>query len=402
VNPPSACEPLVGRTVLQIIPDLDAGGAERTTVDVAAALADAGAGALVARLGGRMISELQAKGGVWIEFPSATKNPFAMAYNVRRLAAMIRGEGVDLVHARSRAPAWVALGATRLTRTPFVTTWHGSYSGSGPVKLFYNSVMARGDAVIANSKFTAARIVEANPFAQGRIRTVERGTDLRRFSPAAVEAERVKQIRDDWGVAAHEQVVLLPARLTAWKGQRVLIDAARILADRGVTDLRFILAGDEQGRTNYRADLARRIVDAGVEGTVRIVGHCADMPAAYLAAAVVTAPSIEPEAFGRVAVEAQAMGKPVVVTDLGAAPETVRAPPETPERERTGWRIAAGDAEALAEAIGVASSLSATARDALAARARAHVEAHFSLERMCALTLDVYSGLLRPNSAPTP
>ena len=385
---------LAGRTILQIIPDLDAGGAERTTIDVAAALVDAGARALVACRRGRLVSELQAKGGLWIEFPAAAKNPVTMALNVGKLARLIRAESVDIVHARSRAPAWVALGATRMTRTPFVTTYHGSYSGESPVKIFYNSVMARGDAVIANSEFTASQIVLKHAFAGPRVRVIQRGTDMRLYAPAAVAPERVQRLRDQWGVAPGAPIVLLAARLTGWKGQRVLIDAARLLVERGFTDTRFILAGDPQGREAYRAELEQRIAAAGLTGIVRIVGHCDDMPAALLAATVVAVPSTEPEAFGRVAVEAQAMGTPVVVSDLGAVAETVLTPPRVEPGARTGWRAPAGDAAALAVMLEQALSLGASAREALASRARAHVETRFSLELMCAETLDVYAALL--------
>jgi glycosyltransferase involved in cell wall biosynthesis len=392
---PSSAHPLAGRTILQIIPELDAGGAERTTVDIAAGLVAVGARALVATDGGRLVGELQAKGGVWASFPAATKNPLKMLLNVRRLARLCHDERVALVHARSRAPAWVALGAARALHVPFVTTYHGSYAGRSSVKLLYNSVMARGDVVIANSRYTGDLITSLYPQARGRIRVIHRGTDLMVFSPTAVAPERVQSLRRKWGVAAHERIILLAARLTGWKGQKVLVEAAAKLKERGSTDLAFVLAGDPQGRDSYVRDLDSTIASLGLEGVVRRVGHCTDMPAAFLAASVVTVPSTEPEAFGRSAVEAQAMGTPVVTSNLGAVPETVLAPPEVPSSERTGWRVPAGDAAALAHAIDTALSLGATARDGLAARARAHVERHFSLERMVTDTLDVYAGLLR-------
>ena len=385
---------LAGRTILQIIPRLDAGGAERTTIDVAAALVRAGARALVASEGGRLASELQAVGGVLAPFPAATKNPFAMALNVPRLARLIAEEGIDLVHARSRAPAWVALGACRKTGRPFVTTYHGAYSGRSALKLRYNSVMARGDIVIANSQFTADAIERVYPFARGRLTVIPRGTDLARFAPTAVERARVMRLREAWGVAPHERVVLLAARLTEWKGQRVLIEAARILKERGVADVRCMLAGDAQGRDAYARDLDARIRRAGLESIVSRVGHCHDMPAALVAASVVAVPSTAPEAFGRSAVEAQAMGTMVVVSDSGAAPETVLAPPQAPAQARTGWRVPPGDASALADALESALMLGATARDAIALRARAHVEANFSLEQMTEKTLAIYRAAL--------
>ncbi|MGY2046951.1 glycosyltransferase [Methylobacterium sp. JK268] len=399
--PASATHPLAGETVLQIIPELDAGGAERTTVDVAAALAAAGARALVATEGGRLVGELQAKGGVWLPFPARTKNPFAMAVNVERLARLCRQEGVALIHARSRAPAWVALGARRRLGLPLVTTYHGSYSGRTPVKRFYNSVMARGDAVIANSHYTAELIRAAHPQADpARMRVIHRGTDLVAFSAGQVGPARVEALRRAWGVAPHERVVLLAARLTAWKGQRVLIEAAAALRAHGMRDFAVVLAGDAQGRTAYERELDALIATHNLAGIVRRVGHCADMPAAFRAASAVAVPSTAPEAFGRAAVEAQAIGTPVVVSDLGAVRETVLAPPEVAAGERTGWRVPAGDAGALAEALAEMLQLGASARESLARRARRHVESHFSLERMTADTLAVYAALLgRPHPA---
>jgi glycosyltransferase involved in cell wall biosynthesis len=321
-----------------------------------------------------------------------------MLRNVRRLARLCHDEGVALVHARSRAPAWVALGATRALNLPFVTTFHGSYAGRSSVKLLYNSVMTRGDLVIANSHYTADLIRSLYQQAEERIRIIHRGTELSVFSPSAVAPERVQALRRSWGVAPHERVVLLAARLTGWKGHKVLIEAAARLKAAGMSDLAFVLAGDHQGRDAYVRDLDGMIASLGLEGVVRRVGHCTDMPAAFLTASVVTVPSTEPEAFGRTAVEAQAMGTPVVTSELGAVPETVLAPPQVAPHERTGWRVPPGDAAALAEAVGTALSLGASARETLAARARAHVEGHFSLERMVSDTLDVYINLVSGRS----
>ncbi|MBB3808670.1 glycosyltransferase family 4 protein [Pseudochelatococcus contaminans] len=397
---PRGSQPLRGRTVLQIVPDLDAGGAERTTVDIAAGLAEAGARALVATEGGRLVGELQAMGGIWVPFPARTKNPLAMTMNVGKLMSICRREGVDLIHARSRAPAWVALIAARTLKLPFVTTYHGSYSGKSSAKVFYNSVMARGDVVIANSRYTAGLIEAAHPVSLGRIKVVHRGTDLSRYRPDKVEPDRVDALRKTWNVAPYQRIVLLAARLTAWKGQRVLIEAANLLHKQGLQDVVFILAGDPQGRDGYVRQLDKDITDKGLTGVVRRVGHCTDMPAALLASAIVVVPSIEPEAFGRVAVEAQAMGTPAIVSDLGAVPETVLGPPEVPVSERTGWRTPPGDAEALADAINEVFALGASARQALTTRARRHVEAHFSLEYMVNETLDVYGHLLGGRAAP--
>jgi glycosyltransferase involved in cell wall biosynthesis len=302
---------------------------------------------------------------------------------------------VQLIHARSRAPAWVALGAARRLHLPFVTTYHGSYSGRTGVKVLYNSVMARGDVVIANSRYTADLIRDLHPAEAGeRVRVIHRGTDLTAFSPHAVSPGRVEALRRAWGVNPHERVVLLAARLTAWKGHRLLIEAAARMRDEGVTDLAIVLAGDPQGRAAYEREIDALVAARGLTGIVRRVGHCSDMPAAFRAASVVAVPSIEPEAFGRSAVEAQALGTPVVVSDLGAVPETVLSPPDVPAGQRTGWRVPPGDAAALAAALTEALSLGASAKDALARRCRTHVETHFSLDRMVGDTLAVYAELL--------
>jgi glycosyltransferase involved in cell wall biosynthesis len=389
--PPS---PLAGRTVLQIIPSLQAGGAERITIDIASALAEVGARSLVATTGGRLVSELQARGGVWVPFPADAKNPLVMARNVGRLCELIRREKPDVVHAQSRAPAWVALGATRLTKTSFMTTFHGSYSGRHAIKLHYNSVMARGDVVLANSHFTAHTIARLYPWATDRVRVIWPGIDLRSFAPATVDLGRVNALRSAWRVAPDQRIVLLAARLTDWKGHRVLIEAAALLRGRGLTDTVFVLAGDAQGRENYVAELDRLIAEKGLSDVVRRVGHCADMPAALVAASLLVVPSTRPEAFGLSAVEAQAMGTPAIVSDLGAIPETVLAPPDVLAPQRTGWRVPAGDTQALADTIEEVLSMGATALDGLILRARAHVEQHFSSDRMTEATLDAYSAVI--------
>ncbi|KAF2989684.1 glycosyltransferase family 4 protein [Methylocystis sp. MJC1] len=391
----AADQSLVGKTVLQIVPDLQSGGAERATIDMAEALALAGGRCLVASRGGRMVSELQSKGGIWIPFPAATKNPFAMALNSVQLARILRDEGVDIVHARSRAPAWVAYYATRQTGVKFVTTYHSAYYGASPIKLRYNAIMAVGDTVIAISEFAAQRIRKLHPESSERVVIIPRGADLRVFSPDAVSASRVRRLRAQWKVAAHERVVLLPARLAARKGHAVMIEAAKRLAAEGVADIRILFVGDPHSES-FRQAIETQIMRAGVADLVRNAGHCDDMPAAYLAAAVVVAPSTEPEAFGRVAIEAQAMGAPVIVSDIGASPEIVQAPPQTPRHQATGWRVPPGDPAALAYAVSEALALTASSRDELMLRARANVQRRFSVEQMQRATLDVYRRLLQP------
>lgn len=395
--PPTA---LSGATILQIVPSLETGGAERTAVDIAAALVGAGARALVASRGGRLIGELEAAGGEWIPFPAETKNPLRILLNSGGLGRVIRDERVALVHARSRAPAWSALMAARRHRIPFVTTYHGAYRTRGPLKTWYNSAMARGDAVIANSRFTADWVAGHHPEAEPRIAIIYRGIDVGAYSDSAVSPDRIRTLRRAWGVAETRRIVLLPGRMSGVKGHEVLIDAAARLAAAGHDDVDFVLAGDTEYREDHVGRLVDRILRLGLGHRVRLVGHCDDMPAANMLADVAVAPSTVPETFGRTAVEAQAAGRPVVVSDLGAVPETVLAPPEVGEAERTGWRVPAGDAAALADAIAAALTLAPDEHAALAARARAHVAARFSLAAMRDATLRLYADLLARRKTP--
>lgn len=388
---------LAGLTVLQLAPALDSSDSDRAAIDVAAALAEVGARPLVAAPAGRLVSELQAKGGVWLDFPTQAKNPFAMLLNVRQLRGLLAREQVDLVHARSRPAGWVAYAATRATKTPLATSLHQISPGQSVVKQHYNSVMAKGDMVIAGSKFAAATISSLYPVAAGRIMLIRPGVDLRPFSAPAIDPARVQSLRQAWQIAPDERIILLVARPSIWKGHKVLIEATRVLLEGGTRDVKLVFIGDAKGGSGREIDQA--IKKSGLGALVRKVDACADLPAALLAAAVVVVPSIEPEAFGRVAVEAQAVGTPVVVSDLGAVPETVLAPPETEPSKRTGWRVSPSDPSLLADALREALSLGASGRDALAMRARKQVEERFAIDRMARETLDAYATLLERQAA---
>jgi glycosyltransferase involved in cell wall biosynthesis len=379
--------------VLQVLPALETGGAERTAIDIAAALVARGDRALVASSGGLLEPELAAVGGEHVTLPLGSKRPLAIVRNAGRLAALMRREHVDLVHARSRAPAWSAHFAASRLGTPFVTTYHGAYSEGSALKRFYNSVMARGDAVIANSAFTARLIVERHGTPADRLVTIPRGTDLVGFRQDAVDAGRRLALRRAWDIPEGMRVVLHLARLTPWKGQNVLLDAAALPALAAREDVVVVIAGDARGREDYRAALAARIATEGMGRRVRLVGRCDDVPAAFANADVAVAPAVEPEAFGRVAVEAAAMRLPVVATALGATAETVLAPPAVPDGLRTGWLVPPADPAALAAAIAAALDLAPAERQALGLRAEAHA-AQFSRAVMQAATLAVYDRLL--------
>lgn len=382
-------------TILQIIPELDTGGAELSTLEIAEAIIAAGGRAIVLTEGGRMLDRLKALGADVRLFPAATKNPLRLLWNAKRIAALVRQENVALIHARSRAPAWSALWAARWTRRPFLTTYHGAYAEKSAAKRFYNSVMARGDLVIANSEYTRDLVMGRYGTPESRMRVVHRGVDGSVFDPDAIAPGRVDRLRETWGLTANERIILQAARLTTWKGQGTLVAAARHLKEQGrPLDAVIVLAGDAQGREGYEAGLQDAIRSAGLQDTIRLVGHVDDMPAAFRAAHVAVVASIEPEAFGRTAVESQALGCPVIATRIGAPQETVRAAPAFGPDTRTGWLVPPGDAPALAIALEEALNLDPEARQALGRRARAHACGAFSLHQMRRKTLAVYDELL--------
>lgn len=385
---------LRGKAVLQIIPALNSGGAERTTVDIAEALADAGARAFVASEGGRLVGELEAKGGTFIAFPASTKNPFVIWRNAARLEALCRDHHVDLIHARSRAPAWSALLAARRLKIPFVTTVHGNHKSGSYLKRLYNSVMARGDRVIANSARTAEWIKQHYPWASSKVITIPRGTDLRGFSREVVDQSRRRELRAQWGIPDDARIILMAARITPLKGHMIALQAITEVLRQRKEPLALVFVGDDKGREGFAAELDRNIIERGLAGQVFRVGHCADMPAAYALADLVIMPSIEPEGFGRSVVEAQATGVPVIASNLGATPGTIVARHEAGSSDFTGWIVPAGDAGHLAEAMTEALTLPSDAVQALGKRARSHVEAHFSLSVMTEATLGVYRAVL--------
>lgn len=379
---------LQGKTILQVAPELSAGGVERTVLEVTEAIVEAGGRALLASKGGRLEPEFARLGGELIRMDAKSRNPLTIKLNEGKLRQLIREEKVDLVHARSRAPAWSAWAAARAESVPFVTTYHGAYSGTAGLKKAYNSVMAKGDLVIANSEWIAAHIAEVHQIDPARIVTIPRGVDLDAFNPAVVAQSRVDALRQAWGLEGDTRLVLLlPGRLTSWKGQGLALEALGLLSPEERDGLVLILAGDAQGRDGYVSDLEHQITRLGLTGHARIVPHVTDMPAAYLAAGLVLAPSTRPEAFGRVAAEASAMARPVIVADHGGARETVI-------EYETGTRAEPGSAPALAGAIRAMLSLGPASRASMGREGRAHISRHFSKRGLQAATLRVYKRLL--------
>jgi glycosyltransferase involved in cell wall biosynthesis len=262
--------PLAGRTILQIVPPVDAGGDARATLAVTAALAEAGARALVATDAGELASELQAIGGLHIRFPAATKNPLAMTLNMARLQRIIASERVDLVHARSRWAAWTAVRACRKAKRPLVTSLHAD-GGRSPPRTSFETAVADGDLVIAPSEFVALRAAGVFPSARMCLRVVRPGLDLSKLAPERVSRKRVAEVRESWGAAPHERVVLTPARLAPGRGQETLIEAAALIKDRGLDDVRFVMAGDAE-KPAFARQLDALAVSRGVQSILARVG----------------------------------------------------------------------------------------------------------------------------------
>jgi glycosyltransferase involved in cell wall biosynthesis len=382
--------------ILQVIPELDAGGAERTTIDVARALIASGYRALVATEGGRLERDLMLAGGELIRANMATKKPHRIIANAAVIANIIRTQNVSVVHARSRAPAWSALIAARMTGAAFVTTYHGIYNAKNPLKRGYNSVMARGDAVIANSEWTARHILATYRFQPKNLTIIPRGIDLGYFDPARVSPERVATMRDWWLAKDRERVILLPGRMTRWKGQLVFVRALAQMKREGrlPEGVRAVIAGALQGRSSYVREIIATIEESGLKEMVVVSDHVTDMAGAYLAADIVVSASTDPEAFGRIPPEAAAMGRPVIATDHGGARETVRS-------GQTGLLVKPGSATALADALRDLLARSPAELAAMGSRGRAHIQANFTVERMCEDTLNIYAKLIERSRKPT-
>lgn len=382
-------------TILQIVPELDTGGAELSAVEVAGAIVRGGGRALVLSEGGRLVERLTKAGGEFVPFAAASKNPARMLWNVRSIERLIRKEGVDLVHARSRAPAWSAMLAARRAGVPFVTTVHGAHREKGRAKKLYNSIMARGDRVIVNSKFTGATVRQRYDVPDERMRVIYRGIDPGLLDPDVIDAARVAMLRQTWALDPDTRVILLAARLSPIKGHSTVIEAVKLLKARGqFANATVVFAGDAQGRDGYVAQLEQEIAAAGLGDAVRLVGHVNDIPAALKAAHVALLTSIVPETFGRTVAEAAAMRCPMIASNLGAPPELMLTCDELSGGAITGWLVPPGDAPALADALQLALDLSPADRVQIGDDARDYVVARFSLDQMRQQTLAVYDELL--------
>lgn len=371
--------------ILQVLPRLNSGGVERGTIEITEAIRGAGMVPLVASAGGPMIPHITHAGGEHFTLPLYSKNPLILRTNALRLYQLIKSHGVNLVHARSRAPAWSAYYAAKWAKVPFMTTFHGVYNSASAIKRHYNSVMVKGERVIAVSRFVQDHIINRYHVDPEKIRLIPRGVDFTIFDEKRVIPERIIQLTRGWRLPEDDTpLIFCPGRISRAKGQHLFLEALREMKDQ-----RFmaVIAGSDQGHEEYRALLDKQIVDYGLEGKVRIDGPTNFMAEAYLLSSVVVVPSIKAESFGRTAVEAQAMGRVVVATDIGGVKETVLP-------NETGYLVPENDPASMAQAIRYALARDAQTTKAMSQFAIQHAHNHFSALQMKNRTIAVYKELL--------
>lgn len=370
--------------VMQVLPALNAGGVEQGVIDINAAVVQAGGHSIVVSSGGKRVHEITKAGGTHIEMGVHSKNPLVMAANVGRLRKVIREMNVDIVHACSRAPAWSTGRAVVGTNARYVTSCHAAHKVGGTLKRMYNASIAKGERVIAVSHFLADYLEQNYKVDPNILRVIHRGVAMERFHPNSVTPDRLIKVSQQMRIPEGVAVVMLPGRLSRIKGHMFLLDAIEALGRR---DVFCLFVGSDIGNESYRAELEKYIEDKGLGASSRIITNCDDMPAAYMISTVVVCPSLVPEGFGRIPIEAQAMGRPVIATDHGGARETII-------RDETGWLVAPGDVDGLTRSLHEAMSLDGRGRAMLATHAMSHVAQHFTNEQMCRSTLDVYAELL--------
>jgi glycosyltransferase involved in cell wall biosynthesis len=374
--------------VLQVLPHLNSGGLVSGAVEVSSAIQKSGNFSFIASEGGRREREITREGGKIFFLPLSSKNPIIIFLNIYRLSKIIKNHKIDIIHARSRAPAWSAYFAAKKMKIPFVTTFHGTYSIKGKIKKKYNSVMTKGDRVIAISNFIRNHILSNYNLSEEKVITIHRGINSSNFNHLNVTNERLILFLKKFNIPEDNFVVLLPGRITRWKGHKNLIEAIAMLGRKDVTCL-FI--GDNQGREKYTKELKSLIQKLGLINYFRIIDNQIDMPAIYKLADVVISASTDPEAFGRVVAEAQAMGRPTVAVNHGGGPEIILD-------GETGWLFEPGNTIDLTDKIKLALDLNKRDREIMAQRAIDRTKINFNNDIMCEKTLNLYMSLVNSSN----
>jgi glycosyltransferase involved in cell wall biosynthesis len=385
---------LAGATILQMTPALRDDAAGHAALDIALTLVQSGARAIIAGGDGPLVGELRAFGAEYLPMQCDSFNPLRIRSNANRLQKMIAGERIDIVHAHCAPAAWSAIAATDRQPVFLVTSFPERLEADSWPMVRLQASLARGDRVIAPSSYVSHAMIERYKIPAERIVVIPRAVDTAMFSPAAISADRIAALRRAWGILPNLRIVLVPGRVASWNGQMSVVDAARLIIGGGDRNIAFVFAGDDRAQLRYRKALRWRAREHGIDTLIRIVGHCSDMPAAHAAADVVVVPPLTPPFSGRDAAEAQAVGRPVIVTSVGALPENVLCPPRMRDELRTGWLVRPGNAGELARAMSAALKLNVTAYDALGARARQFAEFVFSPQSVAEAMRGVYTSLL--------
>ena len=378
--------------VLQVIPKLGYGGAETGCYDVAHFLPENDCGSFLATSGGELLKFVKKDKVKLIRLPVHSKNPLLVLFNTLVLVIYILLFKINIVHARSRAPAWSCYFASIITRRIFVTTFHGTYNFKSNLKKFYNSVMLRAKLTIAGSNFISSHINENYSeylSKEKKLRVIFRGINVDYYNSKNISILKQEKLKQEWGLSANKFTILLPGRLTYWKGQEKFIEALNILIeDFNYTNFQGIILGSDQGRKVYSKKLINLVQRYSLNKKVKFIQHCNDMPLAYSLADVVVSASIEPEAFGRVSVEAQSMGKPIVASNIGGSKETII-------NKKTGFLYKHDDPRELAKILNTVIQLSQDELKLIGNEGRKNITKKFDVETMCQSNLKEYKRLIK-------
>ena len=377
--------------VLQVIPKLGYGGAETGCYDVAHYLPENNCESLIVTSGGELLKFIDKKKVKVIRLPVHSKNPLLIIINFIALVGIILFKNISIVHARSRAPAWACFFATKITGRKFVTTFHGTYNFNNSLKKFYNSVMVRSHLIIAGSNFIFSHIKEnysKHLSAKKKLMVIFRGINVDYFDPSTKIESEEKKLLKKWDIEKDKKIILLPGRLTSWKGQETFIEAINLVnMELGYEAFYAVVLGSDQGRDLYKKKLIRLSEQYRVTKQIRFIDHCEDMALAYKVSDIVVSASIEPEAFGRVAVEAQSMEKPIIASNIGGSNETV-------VDEKTGFLFESDNAKSLSQKILKTLSLDEVSLKSIGIEGRKNIIQKFNVEKMCFSTYSEYKRLL--------
>ena len=377
--------------VLQVIPKLGYGGAETGCYDIAHYLPENNCESFIVTSGGELLKFVDKKKVKVITLPVHSKNPLLIIFNSLALIGIILFHNISIIHARSRAPAWSCLLASKLTGRKFVTTFHGTYNFNNNFKKFYNSVMVRSNLIIAGSNFIFSHIKEkySNYLdAEKKLRVIFRGINVDYFDPTTKMEEDEKKLLNKWEIKKDKKIILLPGRLTSWKGQEVFIEAINLVnIDLGYEAFNVVILGNDQGRDLYKKKLIRLSEQYRMKNQIRFIDHCKDMALAYKVSDIIVSASIEPEAFGRVAVEAQSMEKPIIASNIGGSNETIID-------EKTGFLFESGNAKSLSQKILKVLNLDETLLKSVGAEGRKNIIQKFNVEKMCFSTYSEYKRII--------